>query len=348
MPPTNNTPALRGPVVLYARALVSELRWSLFPVRQILADGRCDCKEEGCKDVGKHPRIRWTQDATLDEKEVIRLWTKYPNDGIGVATGPKSKLWVLDVDPRSGGFESLAELEKKNAELPRTITVNTGSGGLHIYFKYPNGEYRNTAGVLGKGLDTRGNGGYVVAPPSMHKSGNRYTWKHAPANTELAEVPEWLLRVLVPQRTRTQPSSGKKKLGLHAARRSWADSEALLEQILKHNLIQWMREYPDDVSREVWRGVAQNLACATIDHETVLEKASAAFHEISEDYTGYSWAQTEKTFRDAVSSVRTCGPMSFARMVECGLPKEYWSAMTTNLIHAAQTTLYVKSLERFK
>jgi hypothetical protein len=115
--------------------------------------------------------VRWTKDATSDESRVAELWggsRGFPNDGIGVVTGAKSNIWVLDVDPRAGGLETLRALEQQHGELPKTITVRTGSGGLHVYFKYPGPNYRNTAGALGEGLDTRGDGGYVVGPGSIH------------------------------------------------------------------------------------------------------------------------------------------------------------------------------------
>ena len=76
-------------------------------------------------------------------------------------------LLVLDVDPGSGGPESLAALERSYDPLPRTTRSRTGGGGVHVFFRYPaEKEVRNSAGWLGLGLDVRGEGGYVVVPPS--------------------------------------------------------------------------------------------------------------------------------------------------------------------------------------
>lgn len=76
---------------------------------------------------------------------------------------------VLDVDPEEGGEESLAALQRANGPHPRTASSRTGGGGTHLFYRYPGQagrEIRNSAGFLGPGLDVRGDGGYVVVPPS--------------------------------------------------------------------------------------------------------------------------------------------------------------------------------------
>jgi hypothetical protein len=105
---------------------------------------------------------------------------------------------VLDVDPRHGGDASLAKLLRANSGLlPPTAEQQTGSGGRHIVFAYPEVEVKNSAGRLGSGLDVRGNGGYIVAPPSRHISGATYTWIAHPFRVPLATMPQWLLNLLV-------------------------------------------------------------------------------------------------------------------------------------------------------
>jgi hypothetical protein len=80
------------------------------------------------------------------------------------------------VDHKNDGFRSLEQLQQR-AELPATLTAKSGSGGAHFYFRYPIGEdLRNSAGKLGPGLDIRGQGGFIVAPPSLHVCGQRYEW----------------------------------------------------------------------------------------------------------------------------------------------------------------------------
>ena len=184
---------MHGPKI--AEAYINTLKYQIFPIRQILGwstgELRCDCNDETCPNLGKHPRIPWSK-----EVGVPSMWEKWPNDGFGVATGKRSGIWVLDVDPRSGGIETLAALEQSNAPLPKTVSVLTGSKGLHFYFKYPGPDYRNTAGALGAGLDTRGDGGYIVGAGSLHKSGRRYYWQNGPADNELAVAPDWLLKLV--------------------------------------------------------------------------------------------------------------------------------------------------------
>jgi hypothetical protein len=130
----------------------------------------------GCKDASSDPSLiaRWP-DCT----------------GVGVATG--AGLVVLDVDGDAGA-ESLHELERQHGELPSTVSAVTGGGGAHHYFA--SRAIRNSAGKLGPGLDVRGEGGYVVAPPSLHPNGRRYEWDNSPGCTELVPLTGWLKRLL--------------------------------------------------------------------------------------------------------------------------------------------------------
>jgi len=102
----------------------------------------------------------------------------WPDANVGIAIGAESGLVVLDVDPRHGGTESLEELETRHGRLPLSPVVLTGGGGTHSYFAHPKGgtvpNRTNFAGL--PGLDLRADGGYVVAPPSVHASGRAYEW----------------------------------------------------------------------------------------------------------------------------------------------------------------------------
>jgi hypothetical protein len=113
----------------------------------------------------KKPRIKgWPTAATTDPEQIKAWWARWPNANVGIPTGERSGLLVLDVDLDKGGFESLEAL---TSSLPDTYTVRTGSGGAHFYFRYPPGSnIRNSASLLAPGVDIRGEGGYVVAPPS--------------------------------------------------------------------------------------------------------------------------------------------------------------------------------------
>ncbi|PLS87145.1 MAG: hypothetical protein CYG60_03450 [Actinobacteria bacterium] len=108
------------------------------------------------------------RDATTNRDQIRRWWRRWPDANVGVPTGTRSGFLVLDVDPDKGGDGSLKILIFEHGELPATATVNTGGGGQHYYYSYPVGaEIRNNASKLGPGLDIRGEGGYVVVPPSV-------------------------------------------------------------------------------------------------------------------------------------------------------------------------------------
>jgi putative DNA primase/helicase len=175
-----------------ARAYLAQ-GWLVFPVHTITADGSCSCGRSTCPSPGKHPRTRaGLKDASLSPEQVDAWWDRWPNANIGIVTGFESGLVVLDVDVDKGGGESLEQLEAQYGELPTTTIAITGSGGMHYLFRHPGGRVRNSAGKLGAGLDVRGDGGYIVAPPSKHVSGNRYEWLFAPEEQQPAEPPLWL------------------------------------------------------------------------------------------------------------------------------------------------------------
>jgi putative DNA primase/helicase len=126
--------------------------------------------------------------ATTDPGRIRRWWSRWPETNIGIPTGERSGLLVLDIDDH--GFTSLDALEEEHGPLPETLTVRTGGGGMHLYLKYPPGSgIRNSAGKVGLGLDVRGEGGYVVAPPSRTDKGPYASLDRLPR----AEPPEWLL-----------------------------------------------------------------------------------------------------------------------------------------------------------
>lgn len=126
--------------------------------------------------------------------EITEWFGRWPNANVGIVTGSISQLIVLDVDPAHGGNESLEKLERSHGMLPRTLEASTGGGGRHLYFRHPGVGVRNRVGIA-TGLDIRGDGGYVVAPPSIHPSGKPYIWLNdrVPSREMLALPPPWLL-----------------------------------------------------------------------------------------------------------------------------------------------------------
>ncbi len=160
-------------------------------------NGNCTCGNTECSSKGKHSIGGWKefQERQKTHDEIKADFQRHPYANIGIVTGKISGLFVLDIDGDKGEA-SLKELEAIHGSLPKTIEVITGSGGRHIYFKYPADiEIKNSASIIGENLDIRGNGGMVVCPPSMHKSGNRYEWSPDCAD-DLANAPAWLLGLI--------------------------------------------------------------------------------------------------------------------------------------------------------
>jgi hypothetical protein len=162
-----------------ALSYAEKRRWLCFPLRP----------------AGKAPITRrGLHDATRDPAQIARWADEYPTANIGVRTGRESGLVVLDVDG-DDGFESLRALERQHGELPRTATVKTPRGGGHYYFAHPGGEVPCSAGRLGVGLDVRGDGGYVVAPPSVGPNGVHYEPDEV---APIVMLPAWLRDLMVP------------------------------------------------------------------------------------------------------------------------------------------------------
>jgi len=144
--------------------------------------------------------IKWSlfQKRCPTKKEIRNWWSNEPKAGIAIITGKISGIIVLDVDPRHGGLKTI-----EDKHIPPTVTVETGGGGFHYYYKYPSqldGDIKNFTGenVELPGLDLRADGGFVYAPPSVHPSENKYKFANGlgPDEVDLKDVPEWLLEVI--------------------------------------------------------------------------------------------------------------------------------------------------------
>lgn len=138
----------------------------------------------------------WPNLASSDPQQIADWWIQFPNRNIGLATGSGSGFFVLDVDPKNGGRGTLTALEVENGPLPHTYSVRTGSGGWHYYFRMPDFDLGNSPGQLkGTGIDIRGNGGQVVAPPSLTTVGAYKVLRGDP----VVPAPEWLLELVRPR-----------------------------------------------------------------------------------------------------------------------------------------------------
>lgn len=174
------------PTTFYARYYLSH-GLKPIPIFTITKDG-CLCSAAAkCDTPGKHPMMSgwkdFARDITLENFK--SMWPDYPCN-IGIATGRISNIFVIDLDPKHDGVEKFKIWEAEHGKIETTWRVITGSGGYHLYLKYPSpdimGEKKiesiaNQVSKVIKGVDFRADGGLVVAPPSLHISGREYQWE---------------------------------------------------------------------------------------------------------------------------------------------------------------------------
>lgn len=177
--------------------------WAVLPLHSIRND-ICTCsKGADCTSPGKHPiLIGGVHAATSDATEVVKLWRAHPGANVGIATGKISGLIALDVDPRNGGKVTVQRLFNECDTHPRTPTSDTGGGGFHRLFRYPETTCRTLHSPADlNGLDLLSDGAFIVAPPSRHVSGKCYQWRkdRDPASVRLSSLPaSWLTRIQLP------------------------------------------------------------------------------------------------------------------------------------------------------
>jgi putative DNA primase/helicase len=223
------------------QALAYQARgWRVIQLHGVQSDGvSCTCsKTSECRSAGKHPiASEWPNLPPMTEEEIRKAWSGWRrHHNIGLAAGKASGWFVVDVDPDKGGDVSLAQmLADHDAEEFDTYMVETGSGGGHYYFALPpDFDVTNSPGKLKKdypGIDVRGNGGQVVAPPSVtDKGGYRVV-----NGVDIGPAPEWLLSMLRPkERTNPEPSTTPVvATGRHAAyaQKAWDGEVGRLDRM---------------------------------------------------------------------------------------------------------------------
>ena len=182
--------------------LVRALQCKVLPVHSINEDGACTCHLGArCRSPGKHPACPggW-KNGVDDPAEIEEMFAKPHRLNVGVVVGSDSGLAVVDID-RPGdshgaecrGYETLEQFIEEHGDLPLTVTARTGGGGEHRYYRLPT-DRRVPKRRLGPGLDLLSDGGYVIAPPSRHVSGE-YRWEEelGPDDSALATLPLWLV-----------------------------------------------------------------------------------------------------------------------------------------------------------
>jgi hypothetical protein len=158
-----------------------------------------------CAPKGKIPLTsNGYKDANHDLDIIRQWWTANPRANIGIPTGELNGFFILDIDGLEGEA-ALKKLEAEHAYLPATKENITGNG-RHVFFRYVSEtKIACSAGKLSKGLDVRGDGGYIIAPPSIHSSGKSYA-ESVDSTGMIALAPEWLIKLIV-----TKENSDAKK-----------------------------------------------------------------------------------------------------------------------------------------
>lgn len=135
-----------------------------------------------------------SKDGTTNSEIIERWWDQWPQANVGICTGPESGLLVIDVDPRNGGTDSVAALCDQHGRLQSAMCVATGGGGYHLYYSWPKAlDGSDTRKQLAEGVDVKGRGGYVVAPPSVHETGARYSWSRS---SGIGTPPPWVAQMV--------------------------------------------------------------------------------------------------------------------------------------------------------
>lgn len=176
--------------------------WRVIQLHSVGPDGEtCSCNRgRNCDSKGKHPVNKaWQNSPPLSGSDIQELWIARPNANVGIATGDQSGFWCLDIDPEHGGFQSMGKLTSAYGQIPPTRVTRTGSGGYHYYFTMPDFGVNNSSKRLPVGIDVRGTGGQIVAPPSRTDKGP-YTLVR---DVDPAPAPDWLLDLVRPKEAPT-------------------------------------------------------------------------------------------------------------------------------------------------
>ena len=192
---------------------------AVFPCTWIV-DGACSCGNPKCISPGKHPLVSGGFKAASKDPEQIRAWfTEYPQANVAVATGSVSGIVTIDFDPKNTTLAALVSaVVRRHGKLPDTARVSTGRGGQHLHYRLPEGvRIPSSVGTHKKGLylnvDVRGEGGYVLVPPSTNASGP-YTWKSDLST--LADAPAWFVAFHSPKATPDTSSNTSHTFGLES------------------------------------------------------------------------------------------------------------------------------------
>lgn len=255
----------------------------------------------------KKPAIPWQAFSSKHPSaDLVTAWFKGNVRNIGIPTGAVSGIIVLDIDKAKkegdvDGFASLAVLEADRGALPETLTATTGSGGRHYVFKHPGGTLANFSKKK-IGIDLRGDGGYIMAAPSVHPSGGVYAWDNElePADCPawLAELagggpePDWYLKLFAPKKAApaVKPDRLRAIQGSYEAGKAQTPEAVLAGCAFCRHCESGAATLPENE----WYAMVTNLA--------PLEGGQEAVHKLSRPYPGYSERETDRKIEHALQS----------------------------------------------
>lgn len=279
--------------LVQAAVAYAEHGWPVLPLHDV-ASGACSCTDRSCGSPGKHPRTRHgLNDATTGPGQIREWWSRWPTANVGVTSGAASNLVVVDVDLPDGP-DSLERLQTDHARLPATCEQRTGSGGRQLLFAHPGADVANRTG-LRSGIDIRGDGGYIVVPPSRHISGDRYRWT---GRVRPAPAPDWLL-TLVARRDRTPPPASRRPAvppAVNAEGRVGRYAQAALERELTQLSAAVEGTRNDTLNRAAFN-LGQLVGSGALDHDDV----AARLERVATDI-GLGVRETRRTIASGMTA----------------------------------------------
>lgn len=192
--------------VLAAALGYAERGWDVFPADISFDEATGKFNKKSHKSAKHSNGANWGK--TRNPEQIRKDFARWPKANVGLPTGKDNEFWVLEADTLEGhnvdGIASLRKLEAEHGPLPKTLMAESPSGSLHHYFNWPKGvEIRNP--TIAPGIDIRGEGGMVIAPPSVRDDG-KYRWLN---NHPIADAPQWLLELMTTKSKRNGKGANK-------------------------------------------------------------------------------------------------------------------------------------------
>jgi hypothetical protein len=268
---------------MFAAALeYAALGWEVFPVPPGTKKSH---KSE------KHSGAKWGK--TTDPGEIRRDFRKWPNANVGIATGVASGFFVIECDTIEGhnvdGLKSIQELEAKHGPLPETRMAISPSGSVHRYYRHPGCGIKiwNSASQFAPGVDIKGDGGMVIAPPSIKPGVGQYRWLN---DKPVAEAPAWLIEAASKQKEAKKPSSRAPSGERAQAKNDFERRHHLRADIDLDEIEAALMAIPNDasVNWEEWNRIGMAVFAATCGSAAGL----AMFDRWSQKYPGYDGDDT--------------------------------------------------------